>query len=289
MQTSNNNLFCFSNLSAEELREFQLRLVNLLEVFEDFCKANQLRYFLAFGTCLGAVRHHKFIPWDDDLDISMPRDDYEKLFKLWNNNNNRYQLLRPSENVLTGVHIGQLRDSNTTCIYDYAKNYDICHGVKIDIEPIDGCPNNRFLQFVQSFFCKVYGLMSAQRIPNHASDFRKKEAKVILSLIKSKKMRYILFRFAEKQLKKYHFSNCEKVRYCYGWILDRDLFEDVQYVEFEGKLRPVSKRFDDYLKILYGDYMKFPPIEKQKPQTKVLFYDLNTPYLNYKGIKYCVH
>lgn len=289
MDNSNekSNLFNFSDLSVEELRNLQLKLVNLLNIFEDFCKDNHLRYFLAAGTCLGAVRHHKFIPWDDDLDLAMPRDDFEKLFKLWNNNNNRYQLLRPSRSILTGVHIGQLRDSETTCIYEYARNYDICHGIKIDIEPIDGCPDNKFFQSIQKFFCSVYGLMSAQRVPNHASNSKKYLARVILSLIPFKTLRFGLFHFAECQIKKYKYNECNKLRYNYGRIMDKSIVDDIICVEFEGKLRPIPKNYDNYLKIAYGDYMKFPPLEKRKPETRVYFYDLYSPYHKYKGLKYC--
>lgn len=280
-------LFCFADLSQEELRNLQLKLVNLLNVFDKFCSDNDIRYYLTYGTCLGAIRHKGFIPWDDDLDLAMPRDDFEKLFQLWNNVNNRYQLLRPTEDVLTGVHIGQLRDSETTCIYDYARNYDICQGIKIDIAPLDGCPENKYSRIKQSFFCKVYGLMSAQRVPNHGSKKVKLLAKMVLFLIRSKNLRFKLFHYAEKQVKKYKYDDNDKIRWNYGRIVDKSFFGEPYYVDFEGELRPVPREYDKLLKISYGNYMEFPPEEKRKPETKVFFFDLFTPHIKYKGVKYC--
>ena len=126
-------LIRFADLDKEEFRRLRLKMVEMLTAFDDFCHENGLQYFLTNGTCLGAIRHKGFIPWDDDMDIALPREDYERLFEIWPNQGNKYQLLKPGKTTLTGVHIAQLRDSTTTCIYEYAKNYDICHGVKIDI------------------------------------------------------------------------------------------------------------------------------------------------------------
>ena len=95
--------FYFSSLNKDELKKMQLKLLNILEIFDEFCNKNNLRYYLAAGTCLGAVREGCFIPWDDDLDVIMPRDDFEKLFKIWDNKDNRYwyliEALKENKNV----------------------------------------------------------------------------------------------------------------------------------------------------------------------------------------------
>ena len=279
----------FSKFTPEEIRTLQLRLLGILDAFDAFCRANHLTYFLSAGTMLGAVREKAFIRWDDDMDVSLPRKDYEKLFRLWNNENNRYQLLRPTKNVLTGVHIGQLRDAETTCIYPYARDFDICQGIKIDIEPIDGCPDGKFAQKIQWLFCRVYGLMAAQRVPNKTTESMKKQARIILSLIRPRRLRYWLFRFAERQLSKYDLDKCSLARIDYYWIFDRDVFSEQVMTEFEGRMVPIPKGYDRYLKVMYGDYMKLPPEEKRKPETVVSFYDPDTSYREYKGIKYCVN
>ena len=281
-------LYYFEDMTPQELRTLQLKLVGILEELDHFCREHNLRYYLMGGTCIGAIRHKGFIPWDDDLDVAMPREDFETMFRLWDNENNRYKVLRPSRDVLTGVHIGQIRDSETTCIYDYARNYDICQGVKIDVEPVDGAPNSLFAQKIQRFHCLVYGLMTGQRPPNHGSDARRLFARIVLSLIRSPQLRYKLFRAAERKIRKYKFENCEKVRVSYNHIYDKKMLGEPCMKEFEGKLYPVPGDYEGYLRNEYGDYMQFPPENERKPVTKVFFYDPDTPHIKYKGIKYCV-
>lgn len=288
MMENSKEEFYFSSLSQEELRKMQIKLLNILEVFDDFCRKNNLRYYLAAGTCLGAVRHKGFIPWDDDLDVSMPRDDFERLFKLWNNKNNRYQLLRPSQKIITGVHIGLLRDSDTTCIYEYARNHNICHGMKIDIEVLDGCPSNPILRKIQRFYGMMYAILSAQRIPNNGSSMRKKLAKVILGIIKSRKVRFKLFSFALKNVKRYRMDKSDLVRVAYSPLVFRkEVFGTAVMKEFEGRKYPVPTEYDIYLKKMYNNYMQLPPKSDRKAHTKCFFYDPDTPYIKYYGKKYC--
>ena len=75
-------LISVKDFSPEELRKWQFKLLDILVYFRDFCDSHGLRFFLAGGTCLGAVRHNGFIPWDDDVDVQMPRDDYEKFLEI---------------------------------------------------------------------------------------------------------------------------------------------------------------------------------------------------------------
>ena len=283
-----NQLFRFADLNAEDFRKLQLKIVEMLFYFDDFCKKNNIQYSLSAGTCIGAVRHKGFIPWDDDLDVLLTRDNYEKLFQLWNNDGNRYQLQKPSDKMLTGFHIGLLRDSYTTCIYDFAKDYDICHGLKIDIEVMDGCPDSKFAQMRQKFFCNIYGLMAAQRVPNHASKIKKLFAKIILCVIRSPKLRFRLFSSALEKVKKYRFQDYKLVRLNYGMIFNKCDLEETIEVEFEGRLIPIMKGYDVFLHRIYGDYMQFPPIDKRIPETKVVFLDLDNSYTKYKGVYYCV-
>ena len=76
-------LISVKDFTPEELRKWQMKLLEILVYFRDFCDSHNLRFYLAGGTSIGAVRHHGFIPWDDDIDVQMPRDDYEKLLKIW--------------------------------------------------------------------------------------------------------------------------------------------------------------------------------------------------------------
>jgi lipopolysaccharide cholinephosphotransferase len=102
-------------------------------------------------------------------------------------------------------------------------------------------------------------------------------------------MRFLISNICEKRLKKYKFSESEYVRFLWTSKKKREWFDDVKYLDFEGYQMPVPFGVEESLKVAYGDYMKFPPINKMKPATRNLFfYDLDHSYLDYKGIKYCV-
>ena len=89
--------------TPETLRKLQLKELDTLVYFKEFCDKNNLLFYLCGGCCIGSLRTGGFIPWDDDIDILMPRDDYEKLYKLWDNDKHeRFKLLRTDEKIFTG-------------------------------------------------------------------------------------------------------------------------------------------------------------------------------------------
>ena len=276
------NEICFKDLSSEELRKLQLKLTGILSEFADFCEKHGLTYFLSAGTCLGAVRHKGFIPWDDDLDVCLPRPDYEKLTLLWNKEHpdGRFVLCRPGENELTGVHITQIKDASTTCVYAYSEKYDICQGIKIDVEPLDGAPKGRFARFRQDFNANLYGLFAAQRVPLHNQPgWKKLVAKIVLPVFKHKHFCYKVFSKAERKVKKYDIANASYVKWNYGAVYDKDLFLPVKKLEFEGRMYSVPNKYDEFLTMMYKDYMSLPPEDKRFPVSKVLKFDLDHAYV----------
>lgn len=282
--------FCFKDLSPEDLRKLQLRLTAILDEFDSFCKKHNLTYFLTAGSCLGAIRHQGFIPWDDDLDVCLPRKDYDKLTKLWNkcHPKGEYVLCRPGKDILTGVHITQIKDSSTTCVYRFSKQYDICQGIKIDVEPLDGAPDSKLGQLKQTFYANLYGLFAAQRVPTHYQPTWKKiVARMVLPVFNHKKFCYKVFSMAEKKVKKYNIDKCRYVKWNFGAIhqvYEKDVFLPVSYAMFEGKMRPVPHKTDEYLRLIFNDYMQMPPVEKRIPITKVLAYDLDHSYDEYRKL-----
>lgn len=280
----------FKDFSYEELRKLQLKLTDILNEIDRFCRDQGLTYFLSAGTCIGAVRHKGFIPWDDDLDICLPRKDYERLTEIWNkcHPDGKYVLYRPGKDVLTGVHITLIKDSTTTCVYKFSKQYNICQGIKVDVEPLDGSPDCFIGQVMQTFFANLYGLFAAQRVPVHNQPTWKKiVARIVLPVFHFKKLCYWVFSMADKQVQKYDLEKCKKVKWNYGAyhsFYDRDMFLPVVEMEFEGKPRFVPHNYDAVLKLAYGDYMTLPPKEKRYPSTCVLAYDLNRSYEEYLKI-----
>ena len=283
-----------TSFSKEDLRQLQLKSLNLALYFKKFCDENNLMFYLCGGGCIGAIRHKGFIPWDDDLDIFMPREDYERLHKIWNEkaDTKNYSCIVSDENLVTKKPFTLVIDNNTTLIKPEQSNLDMPHGVALDVFPIDGCPENKFKRKMQMMWALLYSLYMAQVVPeNHGSGI-KFIGKVMLGIVPSKKLRYKIWKFCEKKMSRYKISDCNYItELCAGpgYMKNRyprKAFDSMLEMDFEGYKLPVPVGYDDYLKIAFGDYMKLPPKEKQVASHDVLFYDLNNSYKKYKGIYY---
>ena len=135
--------------SQDSLRTMQEMLADMLKHFHDFCTIHSLRYYVFGGTALGAARHKGFIPWDDDLDVCMPRPDYERLMKIYNdeNTNKRYVLETPYSSEEYCFSFLKIYDTKTTLIE--RTRHPIKRGLYIDIFPLDGVKD-------KSFFSRCY-------------------------------------------------------------------------------------------------------------------------------------
>lgn len=250
-------------VSLEKQKEIQL---NGLLYLKDVCDKNNIRYFLASGTLLGAVKYKGYIPWDDDIDVCLKRCDYNRLISLLEKENSEYKVLTPYNTKDYYYPFAKLCAKKTT-LFDNAKKIKEM-GVYIDIFPIDYFDDLNYyheIRFVRNMASR------RMRIKNHLtkSNFKKIEIKkvkfkffkdIVYGLID-----FITFplgyNFWTKKLDKL-VSKKEKGKYS-GIIyktppkfLPGDLFDEVSEYEFEGNYFTSVKDFDSYLKILYGDYMK---------------------------------
>ena len=125
-------------LTIEELKAVEL---NILKDVAKFCEKHDIKYFLCGGTLLGAIRHKGFIPWDDDIDIAMPREDYERFFKLYNSSNTRYHADSLENNPNWHMSFGRVGDT-ATVLYEHTlkEKYKEYHAF-IDVFPVDGIPS----------------------------------------------------------------------------------------------------------------------------------------------------
>lgn len=278
-----------ADFSPEELRRWQLKLLEILVRFSEFCEKHNLRYHLSYGTCIGAVRHHGFIPWDDDVDVSMPRPDYDKLVQLWDKDpeNSNFECCRTQKGSCIYFPMTLIRSNDTTCIYPFSVDMDINQGLKIDVEFLDGVPDGWFAQKKQAFFAGLFGLFTTQRVPHNGSRLKKYIAAVLLMLFNSNRIREKIYVYAEKQMSRYNYEDCDTVRYLLCHPQKKEWYQDVIYTDFEGYKMPIPVGYDAFLRDEYGDYMQFPPLEKRMPLTEVVFYDLENSYRNYKGMYYC--
>lgn len=268
----------YREISLDELKKIEL---NLLVEFDKICRKEGLRYSLGGGTLLGAIRHKGFIPWDDDIDVMMPRSDYNKFFDYCKNNITPFQSCCYENDKDYISLFGKLFAKDT--IIEESLNASTSRGIFIDVFPLDGLANtypNAVKQFNKTSFYRE--LMVAKmwntfaRSKTHAWYYEP--------------VRFALFLLsrplnAKKMLRKIDKINCsidfENSKYaacvCGSYRLKEivetsDLLEYI-YVPFEQYQFPIIKGYDNYLKKHYGDdYMSLPPIEKRGSRHKVKAY-----------------
>ena len=251
----------------EDLINLQKVLVEMLDEFVRVCNKNKLEYFLVGGTCLGAVRHKGFIPWDDDIDVGMPREDYEKFLEVAPKDLKKEYFLdyykTDEEN-----HFGfaKIKKNNTTFLSRY--RYSLHNGFFLDVFPIDYC-NSR-----DSFKTKISASLS--RCMLETLKYRDGNLPKISSLRRPYiSLPYLVFsnRTIHKKIDKlYTRQNNGTRKYCTiysgGYYYKKDIYPyDVVFpysiVEFHGKKYHTYHDTDAYLTSLYGNYMELPPMEKR--------------------------
>ena len=176
---------------SDTLRKLQMKSLEIYKVLLDFCKKNNLNIFFCGGCLIGTLRNKGFIPWDDDIDVFMPRKDYEKLKELWPKygDNEKYELVIPSINNYTKNQFITFNDNNTTFIKSYETDLDMNHGIRIDILPLDGCPTSRIKRKIQKFWALIYSLYSTQMVPVNHGKMVSFVGKTMLFIIPIKKVR----------------------------------------------------------------------------------------------------
>ena len=271
-------------------KEIQTNLLEILLYFNDFCRQNNLKYTLAGGTLLGAVRHKGFIPWDDDLDIFMLREDYEKLYTIWNKHAdiNRYSIVRSNEKLNIHHSATEIQDNNTTFVLSRNLDLDSHQGLMIDVIPLDNVAPTIFGKISQMINSMIYCCFNFQRMPEHKGGLTTLATKIALTIVPSFKLRYLIWNYADRQIRKYSDKSGLVASFGEGATImrqrfPRDWFLDPLFLEFEGHILPVPADYDKWLSVSYGDYMQLPSIDEQIPRHEALFIDLDTPFVNYKG------
>ena len=265
----------------------QLKCVEL-EIFKQFIKVCQklnLKYYLIGGTLLGAVRHKGFIPWDDDIDVAMPRADYEIFI-------DRAQEFLPAKYFVQSIkseknipyNFCKIRDNDTTYIESSIKKFNLNHGVYIDIFPLDYNPENKRQISSLDLKNKLYTIAIARKFTPTKRSFLKK-ALIACSRIF---LFFYPYRKAVKKREKLYKSVKESnlwANYCGAWgkkeIFPKKWFDDIVQLEFEGLKVNAPKDYDLWLTQVYGDYMQLPPEEKRVGHHYVEICDLDKSYKEY--------
>ncbi len=266
-------------INIEKLKKIEL---NMLLVFLKICQKYNLTYYLIGGTCLGAVRHQGFIPWDDDIDVGMPRKDYERFLTIAGNELPENIFLQTGKSDPNyPMNFAKLRDSATTFIETSVKDIKMNHGCYLDIFPLDvHKPSRRF-----EFLNKIY----LSRIDIEFKNYKQQRLKnrIIRIVVKIFIPNYRTARNRrDSLLSRYKDDNCDMVaNYCGAWgkkeICPKEWFGDGRKMNFEGIEVIVPEKYELYLRQLYGNYMELPPVEKRISHHYCEIIDLNNTYEKY--------
>lgn len=240
---------------------------DILDVVHKICVENNLRYSLIFGTLLGAVRHSGFIPWDDDVDIIMPRNDYEKLLSIWNDVSPKEYIL---QNKRTDPDFTQnftkIRKDNTTFIQDEVEKTKKYHtGIFIDIFPADRVAPigiKRKKQYIENAF----NLLCARGYTSSNKGVLSFVEKMILSLPQNIQLK--IYYKTEKSISKWvnntklEWYSPNTIKVCKRYF-NSNLFDNLITLNFNGKEYFCVSDYHSLLTKIYGDYLTLPPIEKR--------------------------
>lgn len=251
------------------LNEIQENSFEVLKKIKEIFDANNWKYYLTGGTLIGAIRHKGFVPWDDDIDIWVPREYYEKFVKYCKENKEQlkpFELIHYSTNDKYIYPISRFSDTRFRIDYDNAKNYGL--GLFVDVYPLDGIDNKdkKFKKKIIWMTIKI-NLMGKTKCGPSKSIIKSIFKHLYYLIIKNGNLNKLLEKL-DKLSQKYDFNSSEYFN-CVCWnlhlgrIYKKDLLDGGDnlecFKEFNGEMFRVPYKYDELLRIIYGDYMKLPP------------------------------
>lgn len=267
-------------LTLEELQSFGLEI---LEDVHDFCINNNIQYSIAYGTLIGAIRHKGFIPWDDDVDIIMPRKDYNTFCKCYKSNKFKVSSIEVDPDCR--ITFGRVYDDQRTKIDSMLPWKKGSSGVWIDVFPVDAVEDDwHKYELRQKAISKKFGLIQLERralrrFSSEKTFYLKCRLLIIKTIFFCGMFLPCHIKRVIKESKRInwnttkHFGLMSFDSYGVKDYHSIDLFKKCELMPFENKKFMVLNGYDEYLRNIYGDYMQMPPIEQRRPkQSYIHFY-----------------
>ena len=266
-----------------ELASVQKKELEILVFFDQFCKERNIQYSLSGGTLLGAVRHKGFIPWDDDVDVLMTRENYEAFLKACEKGE------LPGQFFMQTIHsdpyyynsFGKLLDTSTPALIAETEKTKCRKGLCIDIFPIDRCAQNNIARKFDNFRLGILTTFKYSNLEHRNASKTKKILYKLFAMI-SELVGINRLLEADERIKTRHMKSDSSVTFAdyvksphklrTRDLYPYDLFVSYSEINFCGRSFMVMRDYKKYLEITYGDYMQLPPIEDRKPDHNFFYY-----------------
>lgn len=244
--------------------QFKSIALDILIDFDNLCRKNNIKYSLAYGTLIGAIRHKGYIPWDDDIDVVMLREEYEKFLKVKDDLKKKHTFISIETNSLYSASLAKIYNNNT--VLKETLHRELCDiGVYIDVFVFDYVPENsirRKCLYYQALFCRKVWAFSTYHSKTGLA-LEKKFRDIASKWQLGRKANIWLNRKLKKQSKS---SLVCAMLFVYNWDWETfhlDEFNKLIEIEFEKHNFLCFKHYDMFLQRWYGDYMKLPPEEER--------------------------
>lgn len=281
----NPELLCDYQVTEHSKKIWAISLDMLVQL-DKVCKKHNLRYFLIFGTLLGAIRHKGFIPWDDDVDVAMPREDYEKLIAMPEEFSHPLFLQTPQTDPNSAMSYARIRNSNTTAIARLFKYQKMNHGIFLDIFPLDNYMKEEGdLRFEE---IKSLNIDNGTFMRLSNPDLDEKNLERVKKYINQKKTPLKTISKIHDLAFKYNTIDTDfiapivlTITTMQRKIWEKKCFENVILADFEGLKFPIPIGYDSVLKQSFNNYLEYPPVELRKSLHSHYFIDPDKPYQYY--------
>mgnify|MGYP004676199613 FL=1 len=257
----------------------QSLLLEMLKDFDAVCRKHEIHYQLFAGTALGAVRHHGFIPWDDDVDVILLRSEYERFFtEAAGDLDSDIYFVQQEHSEHWPMQFSKLRRNNTTCIEKYhPKDEKIHQGVYIDIFPCDNLSEKPMLRTLQFAASKAIIAKALYARGYETDSTAKKCFMQLCRLLPYKSLRTLCLCRGNESSEMLHSFFAAAKKYDKN-VYPRCWMTDTIEIQFEDAIFPISKHYDALLTQLYGNWHELPAPEERKLKEHVAILDLEHSY-----------